>query len=91
MRFNKRLEKLKTYDAGKPIELVVREFGVDERAVVKLASNENPNGASPKVQKAVMDNIHKMYLYPDDSMYELKGALADRFDIDSSNIIIDIK
>jgi histidinol-phosphate aminotransferase len=88
VKFNKTLKNLKIYDAGKPIELVVREFGIDEKAVVKLASNENPNGASPKVQKAIIENAHKIYLYPDDSMYELKGALADRFDIDSSNIII---
>jgi len=90
MQFNKTLKDLKIYDAGKPIELVVREFGIDEKDVVKLASNENPNGTSPKVQKAVMDNIHKMYLYPDDSMYELKNGLADRFDIDSSSVIVGV-
>ena len=90
MQFNKTLKNLKIYDAGKPIELVVRKFGIAEKDVVKLASNENPNGTSPKVQKAVMDNIHKMYLYPDDSMYELKNGLADRFEVDSTNIIVGV-
>jgi histidinol-phosphate aminotransferase len=88
--FNKQLKNLKTYDAGKPIELVVREFGIDEKDVIKLASNENPYGVSPKVQQVVSDNIHKMYLYPDDSMYELKNRLADRFEVTSQNIIIGI-
>lgn len=90
MQFNKNLKNLKIYDAGKPIELVVREFGIDGKDVVKLASNENPNGTSPKVQKAVIDNIHKMYLYPDDSMYELKNELANRFEVDSDNVIVGV-
>ena len=44
MKFNKHLESIKTYEGGKPIELVVREFGINLKDVVKLASNENPNG-----------------------------------------------
>ena len=39
MKFNKKLENIKTYEAGKPIELVVREFGIDPKDIIKLASN----------------------------------------------------
>ena len=46
MRFNKVLEDVNIYEAGKPIELVVREYGVDEKDIIKLASNENPYGTS---------------------------------------------
>ena len=53
MKFNKNLENIKTYEAGKPIELVVREFGIKPEDIVKLASNENPYGCSPKVQDSV--------------------------------------
>ena len=88
MRFNETLKHIKTYEAGKPIELVVREFGIDEKDIVKLASNENPYGASPKAIEAVRDIADKIYLYPDDSMYELKSALAKRFGIKSEEIII---
>lgn len=49
MKFNKVLKNLSTYEAGKPIELVVREYGINPKEVVKLASNENPYGTSPKV------------------------------------------
>jgi len=88
MKFNEALKTIKTYEAGKPIELVVREFGIDPKDVVKLASNENPKGCSPKVAKAIADNAHKAFLYPDDSMFELKEALSKKFEVQDDNIII---
>ncbi|RUM69803.1 MAG: histidinol-phosphate transaminase [Sulfurovum sp.] len=88
MKFNEALKTIKTYEAGKPIELVVREFGIEPKDVVKLASNENPKGCSPKVAKAIADNAHKAFLYPDDSMFELKEALSKKFEVQDDNIII---
>ena len=88
MQFNDTLQNIKTYEAGKPIELVVREFGIEPEDIVKLASNENPYGVSPKVQEAVSKRVQDMYMYPDDSMFELKDALAQHFDVASENIII---
>ncbi len=66
MKFNDALESIKTYEAGKPIELVVREYGIDKESIVKLASNENPFGCSPKVKEAVCAIVDNMALYPDD-------------------------
>jgi histidinol-phosphate aminotransferase len=88
MNFNKKLENIKNYEAGKPIELVVREYGIATKDIVKLASNENPYGCSEKVKTAVSDIISNMALYPDDSMFELKEALAKRFDVKESNLVI---
>lgn len=88
MQFNKVLDQLKIYEAGKPIELVVREYGIDAKDVIKLASNENPRGCSPKVIEAVHQELTKMNRYPDDSMYELKDALAKQFDVKENNIVI---
>ena len=88
MRFNKVLENIKTYEAGKPIELVVREFGVNPEDVVKLASNENPVGTSPAVKEAIIAHADKAHLYPDDSMFELKAALSSKFGVEDANIII---
>ena len=88
MKFNDKLKNIKTYEAGKPIELVVREFGIAPKDIVKLASNENPYGCSPKVQKAVSDIVANMALYPDDSMMKLKNALQNRFEIREENLII---
>jgi len=86
--FNKKLQDIKTYEAGKPIELVVREFGIEPKDIVKLASNENPYGCSPKVQSSVVEIVSKMALYPDDSMRKLKTGLSSRFEVNDENIII---
>lgn len=88
MKFNEVLKNLSTYEAGKPIELVVREYGIDPKEVVKLASNENPYGTSPKVVAKIETLAKNMYLYPDDSMFELKEALANKFKLGSKNVII---
>jgi len=86
--YNKVLRDIKTYEAGKPIELVVREYGIAPEDVVKLASNENPIGTSPAVEKAIIANASKAHLYPDDSMFELKNALASKYAVKDDNIII---
>lgn len=88
MQFNSVLDSIKTYEAGKPIELVVREYGIKPDEIVKLASNENPYGCSLHVKDSVSSIVSKMSLYPDDSMYILKESLADSFGVNSSNVII---
>lgn len=86
--FRVALENITTYEAGKPIELVIREFGIPVDSVIKLASNENPYGTSPRVLESIRQNIHKAHLYPDDSMYELKEALSHHYNVQSDEIII---
>ena len=81
MTFNKALESITTYEAGKPIELVVREYGINKEDIVKLASNENPFGCSQKVKNAVRNLMDNMALYPDDSMVKLKDALSKKYTI----------
>jgi histidinol-phosphate aminotransferase len=88
VKFNKKLENISTYEAGKPIELVVREFGIEPKDIVKLASNENPYGCSIKVQLAVSEMLPQMSLYPDDSMMKLKNALTNKYEINDENLII---
>ena len=88
MTFNKVLDDVKTYEAGKPIELVVREYGVDPKDIIKLASNENPYGTSAKVVARLEEVAKNAFVYPDDSMYELKEALGRKFKVDETNIII---
>ncbi len=88
MQFNQVLDNVTTYEAGKPIELVVREYGVNPNDVIKLASNENPYGTSPKVVAKIQELAKNMFVYPDDSMYELKEALAKKFDVTNKHVII---
>ncbi|NPA11522.1 MAG: histidinol-phosphate transaminase [Epsilonproteobacteria bacterium] len=82
------LKDLKVYEAGKPIELVMREYGIKEDEIIKLASNENPYGPSPKVINYVKQKAQLMHRYPDDSFWELKHSLAKKFALDFENFII---
>lgn len=88
MTFNAALDSIKTYEAGLPIELVVREYGIQENKVIKLASNENPLGASKKAIHAIVQAAQNAYLYPDDSMYTLKESLSKHFNISNDALII---
>ncbi len=88
IKFNEHLENIEIYEAGKPIELVVRDFGLNPKDVIKMASNENPFGMSPLVSQAIATNSSKGYLYPDDSMFQLKQDLAKRFNVNEKELII---
>ncbi len=88
MKFNKVLRDIKIYEAGKPIEMVVRDYGIAPEDVVKLASNENPIGTNPAISKVIRSKADIAHLYPDDSMFELKAALSSKFDVEDENIII---
>lgn len=88
MTFNSILDTIQTYEAGKPIELVVREFGIAPQDIVKLASNENPLGASKKAIEAITNNARNAHLYPDDSMFALKEGLSQHFNVSQQEIII---
>ena len=61
---NSQLRDLIPYEPGKPIEDVARELGLDPDNVIKLASNENPLGPSPKALEA-MRSLLLMFMYPD--------------------------
>ncbi len=88
VKFNKQLENIKTYEGGKPIELVVKEFGIEPKDIIKLASNENPFGTSEKVVKTIQENANLVHMYPDDSMNDIKEALAKKYDVTTKNIIL---
>ncbi|HVC37059.1 MAG TPA: aminotransferase class I/II-fold pyridoxal phosphate-dependent enzyme, partial [Gammaproteobacteria bacterium] len=67
---------LKPYEPGKPTSDLQREFGVKD--VIKLASNENPLGASPKAIAAVRDASANLAIYPDGQTHELRLAIAKK-------------
>ncbi len=76
---------LKPYVAGKPIEEVQRELGLSD--VIKMASNENPLGPSPKAMRAVQEALSKAYLYPDANNYYLKEAIAAHVGVPSGWVL----
>lgn len=68
------VQRLKPYEPGKPIEELERELGI--RNSLKLASNENPLGASPRAIEAMRRELDKVSVYPDGNSFALKQALA---------------
>ena len=77
---------LQPYQPGKPLSELEREYGV--RDAVKLASNENPLGPSPKALAAARDALADMARYPDGNGYELKQALARRHGVATAAITL---
>jgi histidinol-phosphate aminotransferase len=76
------------YQPGKPIAELARELGLAEKIIVKLASNENPLGASPKGLKAAEASLTELARYPDGSGFELKAALTRKFGIATNRIVL---
>lgn len=79
------IDQLQPYEAGKPIEEVARELGVEN--AIKLASNENPLGPSPKAIEAVRAALGSVHRYPDASAYRLREGLAAHHDVPMEQII----
>ena len=73
------VRRLKPYQPGKPVSELERELGISD--IVKLASNENPLGPSPRAMAAVQAALPEATRYPDANGYELKSALAARLDV----------
>ena len=76
------------YVPGKPIEELAREYGIAEDSIVKLASNENPRGPSPKVRQAIADAVVGVTRYPDGNGFALKAALAARYGVTHEQIVL---
>jgi histidinol-phosphate aminotransferase len=76
------------YQPGKPISELAREMGLDERTIVKLASNENPRGIGPRTRAAIDAALAEIARYPDGNGFELKQALANRYGIDMGSIVL---
>ena len=80
------LARIAPYQAGKPIEEVQRELGLDN--VIKLASNENPFGMSKKAIAACTEALNSCHLYPDSNGYYLKQKLFNKFGYDPATITL---
>ena len=80
------IKNLLPYKAGKPIEEVQRELGIEN--VIKLASNENPLGPSKKAIEAIKQSLESVALYPDSSGFYLRKKLSDIFNLNINNVVL---
>lgn len=76
------------YLPGKPIAELAREFGLAEADIVKLASNENPLGPSPRALAAAQDALADMALYPDGAGFALKTKLSAKFGVEAKQVVL---
>ncbi|SDN37137.1 histidinol-phosphate transaminase [Alkalicoccus daliensis] len=85
MKVKQSMIGLHPYQPGKPMDEVKRELGLDE--VIKLASNENPYGASPEVAKAVNEAIAQVAVYPDGYARLLRQKVAEQQNVKEEQLI----
>ncbi len=83
---NAAVRSLKPYQPGKPISEVERELGITH--AIKLASNENPLGASQHVHLAIQNALADIHIYPDGSSFTLKNTLAQHYHIQPNQITL---
>ena len=82
------IQKIAPYQPGKPISDVARELGMAEADIIKLASNENPLGASPKALEAMKAAFNEVAMYPDGGGFALKVAIAGKYAVTPEQIIL---
>lgn len=82
---NGSIKKITVYQPGKPIEEVKRELGLKQ--VIKLASNENPLGPSPKASSAIRQAVSKVNRYPEGACFYLRKSLSKKLKVSCANLI----
>lgn len=82
------ISEIAPYQAGKPIDELAREFGLDPTKIVKLASNENPLGVPKSARLAMAQAIDDLGRYPDPNGFDLKAALAARYRVPAAWITL---
>ena len=85
---NPQLRNLPVYEPGKPIEETARELGAHPNEIIKLASNENPLGPSPKALAAMRGTLAAANLYPDGGGFYLREALAGKLGVNRDQLIL---
>ena len=83
---NRGIDDLSPYEPGKPIEDLERELGIEN--AIKLASNENPMGPSPKIFNSIEGVLKETHRYPDGNATRLKSTIARKFNVTDNQVTI---
>ena len=87
VREKEAVEKLPLYKAARSLESVSREYGLNEKDIIKLAGNENRFGCSPEVIEAIKEQAVNFSYYPDMNVTELRKALSEKHNIPPENLV----
>ena len=82
------VRRIQPYVPGKPIAETAREHGLDERSILKMASNENPLGPSPRALEAIRGALQDLNYYPDGNGFELKALLSAKLALSPDNLVL---
>ena len=82
------VKKLKPYVPGKSKEEIARDYGIKPEDIIKLGSNENPWGASPKIKEEILKEIDKIHQYPEPVNPVLMEELSNFLGVNKENIIV---
>lgn len=85
---NPHISSLPIYEPGRPIEEVARDLGLDSTSIIKLASNENPLGPSPKAIAAMRKVAAHAHIYPDGNGFLLRKAIARKHGLDIEQVVL---
>lgn len=85
IKIPRHIQTLQPYKAGKPIDELVREKGINK--IVKLASNENPLGPSPKAVETIKKSLDELHRYTNPSAYKLVNAIAEKYKLHPGQIV----
>ena len=88
MKVRKEVEELDPYVPGRSKEEIAQEFGVKKEDIIKLGSNENPWGPSPKVKEAIEKELANINRYPESDLEELKREFARYSNVKPEHIIV---
>ena len=88
MKARQIVEEMDSYVPGKSQDEIASDFNLKKEDIIKLGSNENPWGPSPKAMKAIEDEIHAINRYPESQLHELVDEIARYSGVDSSQVII---
>ncbi len=83
----KHIREIAPYQGGKPITELAREMGLRIEDIVKLASNENPLGISPKAEYAIQEALLDIARYPDGNSFALRDAVSKKFEVAPNQIV----
>ena len=83
----KYIKAIAPYQGGKPISELAREMGLQVEDIVKLASNENPLGISPKAEFAIQKALLDIARYPDGNSFALRETVSKKFNVANNQIV----
>ncbi|MFQ5522285.1 MAG: histidinol-phosphate transaminase [Acidimicrobiia bacterium] len=87
LRYREDIAALAPYEPGVPVEEVARRYGLDPVDIVRLTSNESPDGPFPGVIEAATEALAESHRYPDPDVWDLGHALADQLGVDWKNLL----